>query len=251
MEAEVPATVLTRTIRQAVRHLVTRCGSHRLYFAVSRLRGENVEYLFRDSLGERFAAIYTKGVWLNGRPSGSRSGFGSELGSTQLVRKRLPELLDSLGTRVILDVGCGDFTWMKEVSLPCNYIGADIVGPVIEENSRLYASESRKFQVLDATRDPLPAADTILCREVMIHLSFADIWRLIDNVRASGASFFVATNDVEIRLNADIISGDFRPLNLCKGPFRFPEPLLSLSDDHVGPGRVVATWAVSALPRSR
>jgi 2-polyprenyl-3-methyl-5-hydroxy-6-metoxy-1,4-benzoquinol methylase len=245
------ATVFTRNIKQAVRHLVTRCGSPAVYSAVRKLSGANVEYVFHDSLAQRFSSIYSQGVWLNDRDRGSRSGIGSELESTQMVRKLLPEMLDALGTRVLLDAGCGDFTWMKEVELPSRYIGADIVGKVIEENSNLYASAGRTFQVLDATRDPLPEADTILCREVLIHLSFTDIWRLIENVRTSGALFFVATNDSGIRLNADIRSGDFRLVNLRQAPFRFPEPLRSLSDDHVAPGRTVAAWAVSSLPRSR
>jgi len=245
------ATVFTRSIKQAVRHLVTRCGSPAVYSAARKLSGANVDYVFYESLADRFSSIYSQGVWLNERRGGSRSGSGSELGSTEMLRRRLPEMLHSLGTRMLLDLGCGDLNWMKEVGLPCGYTGADIVRQVIEENSKRYASPARTFQLLDATRDPLPAADTILCREVLIHLSFADIWRLIENVRSSGAMFFVATTDSGIRLNADIRSGDFRPVNLRQAPFRFPEPVRWLTDDQVAPERMVAAWAVSALPRSR
>jgi hypothetical protein len=38
----------------------------------------------------------------------------------------------------IVDLGCGDFYWMKEVDLPCKYIGLDIVQEVIEENKEMY-----------------------------------------------------------------------------------------------------------------
>jgi SAM-dependent methyltransferase len=245
------AAVIGRTVKQAARHLVTRCGSFRLYSLMRKVSGENVEHLSCESLAERFSAIYTKRVWLNGRQSGSLSGMGSELGSTEWIRLRLPAMLESLGTRVLLDIGCGDFNWMKEVSLPCDYIGVDIVREVVAANASLYGSAGRSFRVLDATRDSLPPADTILCREVLIHLSFDDIWRVVGNARDSGASFLIATSDCEIRLNADIVSGDFRPLNLRRAPFRFPEPFLSLSDNKVAPGRALSAWAVSALPRPR
>jgi hypothetical protein len=130
-------------------------------------------------------------------------------------------------------------------------VGVDIVGDVIEANASLYGSARRSFRVLDATSGPLPPADTVLCREVLFHLSFRDIWRLIENVRNSGASFLIATNDDALKLNADAISGDFRLLNLRKAPFFFGEPLLSIPDGGVDPDRVLAVWSVSALSRKR
>jgi hypothetical protein len=84
---------------------------------------------------------------------------------------------------------------------------------------------------------------------VLFHLSFRDIWRLIENIRRSGSSFLIATTDHDIKYNADILSGDFRLLNLTKPPFRFPRPELSIPDDEVLPGRVLAVWNVSELPQ--
>jgi hypothetical protein len=101
---------------------------------------------------------------------------------------------------------------------------------------------------LDATVDPLPPADTVLCREVIFHLSFRDISRLIENIRSAGASCLIATTDESIKFNADIPSGDFRNLNLTKAPFLFPPPLLSIPDGFVSPHRSLAAWKVRALP---
>lgn len=240
-----------RTIKQLVRHLMIRSGLVRLHIQMRKARKQNVDHLLCASMAERFSAVYRNGVWLEGRPSGSRSGRGSELESTESIRRRIPELLESIGSRTLLDVGCGDFNWMKEVPLPCRYVGVDIVGDVIEANASLYGSARRSFQVLDATSGPLPPADTVLCREVLFHLSFRDIGRLIENVRNSGAAFLIATNDDALKLNADAISGDFRLLNLRKAPFFFGEPLLSIPDGGVDPDRVLAVWSVSALSRKR
>jgi hypothetical protein len=65
--------------------------------------------------------------------------------------------LKSLETKVLIDVGCGDFTWMKELALDCKYIGIDIVSDVIECNRRSYGAEDRMFRVLDATSAPIPS----------------------------------------------------------------------------------------------
>jgi hypothetical protein len=238
-------TGIKRTTRQALCHLKTRSGLAWLTALVRRAQGHNVDHLLLESLADRFSAIYDNRIWLNGRESGSRSGLGSEIANTQSIRLELPEMLASLATGVLLDIGCGDFTWMKELDLPCRYIGIDIVPSVIVANSARYSSESRRFAVLDATREALPLADTVLCREILFHLSFKDIWRVIANVQACGASFLIATNDDGLKLNADIISGDFRPLNLRRDPFQFPRPTRTIHDNSQASDRVLAVWELS------
>ena len=53
---------------------------------------------------------------------------------------------------------------------------------VIFRNQERHGSPSRSFVVADAVSDPLPEADVVLCREVLFHLGFADIRRLLGNV---------------------------------------------------------------------
>jgi len=204
--------------------------------------------LFHRSLAERFTAIYENRVWLNGRSTGSLSGLGSEIEHTTSLRLEIPKILRDLNAQLLVDVGCGDFTWMKEVDLPCSYIGLDIVPAVINANESLFGSEERSFCVLDATTDPLPRGDVFLCREVMFHLSFSDIWRLIENIRRSEARFLLATSDSTIPYNADILSGDFRLLNLGRKPFDFPTPERLITDACVAPGRILGVWRTAALP---
>jgi hypothetical protein len=191
---------MRRTVKELVRHLITRVGLAGLYLRYRKATGRNVGHLFCTSLTDRFSAIYGNRVWSDNRASGSLSGLGSELENTKLIRQSLPKILEDIGTQTLLDVGCGDFGWMKEVQLPCRYIGVDIVPGLIGENAALYASQMRAFERLDATCDRLPQADTILCREVLFHLSFQDIWRVIGNLHSSGISFLIATTDNALRL---------------------------------------------------
>jgi SAM-dependent methyltransferase len=239
---------LTRTAKEMTRDLIAKAGLSRLHASIRKFRGQNVDHLFLTSLSERFSAIYENRVWLTGRADGSLSGLGSELEKTESVRQHLAGLLKSLNARSLLDVGCGDFTWMKEVQFPFKYVGVDIVPDVIEANNASYRSEQKSFQVLDATRDPLPKADTTLCREVLFHLSFRDIRSLIENVRKSGSSFLIATNDSDLKYNADILSGDFRILNLHKSPLFFPSPAQTIPDNGLLAHRTLSAWKVAELP---
>jgi len=242
---------LVRTSKEMIRHLIAKAGLSGIDLTIRRLRGQNVDHLFRASLSERFSAIYENRVWLNGRVVGSLSGVGSELVNTERVRRGLADLLRSLDTRCLLDVGCGDFTWMKKVSFPFKYVGIDIVPGVIAENNASYSSAQRSFQVGDATCDPLPQADTTVCREVLFHLAFADVWRVVENIRKSGSSYLIATNDNNLKFNADILSGDFRMLNLRRAPFFFPRPTASILDSNVSAGRTLAVWQLTDLPTRR
>jgi hypothetical protein len=207
------------TVKDMVRHIITRSGLTGLLMLVHKANGQKADHLKFASLAERFSEIYKTGVWLNGRASGSLSGDGSDLRSTVSIKERLPALLGIFNTNALLDLGCGDFNWMKNIEHTCRYIGADIVPDLI---NAIHGTETRSFQVLDATVDRLPEADTVLCREVIFHLSFRDISRLIENVRSAGASFLIATTDESIKFNADIPSGDFRNLSLTRAPFLFP-----------------------------
>jgi hypothetical protein len=240
---------LLRTAKEVTRDLIAKVGLNRAHVRIRKFRGQNVEHLLGASLSERFTAVYKNRVWLNGRSVGALSGWGSELENTRSVRAHLAELLNFLDTRWLLDIGCGDFTWMKDVPFPFRYCGIDLVQEIIQKNNALWGSEQRSFHVMDATRGPLPQADTILCREVLFHLSFADIRRLVQNVQSSGGAYLVATNDNDLRYNADIISGDFRLLNLRKSPFFFPRAAASIPDDGVLPHRTLSAWKLAGLPK--
>ena len=229
------------------RDAITRFGLNRLHLQLRRAAGENVEHLFRATLAEKFAAIYNNRVWLNNRLSGSLSGLGSELVNTEGIRGGLPRTLAELNTQTLLDLGCGDFLWMKETDLGCRYIGIDVVEEVISANVRLHGTDKRRFLTLDGTTQVLPKADTVLCREVLFHLSFLDIAKMLANIKRSHAVFLIATNDPGLRHNADILSGDFRLLNLHKAPFCFPKPHMSFPDDRLSPGRTLSVWETCTL----
>lgn len=205
-------------------------------------------------LRERFARIYATNLWSDPE---SRSGTGSGLDATQVLRTALPTALRQLEARVLLDVPCGDFTWMEHVDLSgIEYIGGDIVPSIVEANRRMHARESRRFVELDLTRDTLPDADVLLCRDCLVHLSYANIRGVLDNVARSKIRVVFMTSFPGRRDNYDVADGDWRPLDFQAPPFSFPAPRVTIveqcaEEDGSYSDKALLAWRVDDLPAMR
>lgn len=203
-------------------------------------------------LAQRFDLIHRTNLW---GANGSTSGVGSELAATTTLRQGLSALLRRLEVRELLDLPCGDFTWMALMDLGgIRYCGADIVPELIAVNTARYAEPDRiSFLRLDLVTDPLPAADLILCRDCLVHLSFAHIDAALDNIRRSGARWLLTTTFLHLESNQDIEDGDWRPLNFQCAPFAFPEPEAVIVEECDEAGgdyadKALALWPVAQLP---
>ena len=189
------------------------------------------------------------------------SGEGSNLARTAVVRARLPGLLTRHGIRSMLDAPCGDFYWMKEVSLgdvdyDIDYIGVDIVPEIITRDVELYAGSKRRFLLCDLVNDPLPKADLIFCRDCLVHLPYAETRRAIDNFRRSGATWLLTTTFTGPRVNRDIELGDWRAINLEREPYGFPTPVEVIDEEsdevdeelRAFPDKSLGLWRIADLP---
>jgi hypothetical protein len=174
-------------------------------------------------LAARFERIEQTNLW---GAASSVSGLGSEDPATAAVREALPLLLQRLGARSLLDAPCGDAGWSGRIKLEIDYTGIDIVPSLIAANSERAARGEliARFRVADITRDALPKADVILCRDCLVHLSFHNIDRAVANFRASGADFLLLTTFPEWDGNRDCEDGDWRALNMERAPFNWPAP---------------------------
>jgi Methyltransferase domain len=199
---------------------------------------------------EVFREIFRSGHWGS---SESASGRGSELVQTETLRVELPALLKRIGAKSMLDAACGDFHWMSEVSLGIEqYVGADIVPGLIEANQRKYSGPGREFRVSDMVATKPSRYDVILCRDCLVHLSFADIRAALKNFRDSGSEYILATTMTSIRRNGDIATGDWRGLNLQLAPFHFPEPIAVLNERCTEAGgefadKSLGLWRLSSI----
>ncbi|WP_035722319.1 class I SAM-dependent methyltransferase [Bradyrhizobium sp. ARR65] len=236
-----------RSIKEIVRHVMHVAGLGRLYRLVKALRGNKTLHLLGNhDLESAFSNIYQLDVW-RGHQGTSRSGPGSDLLAACEIIEPLKGLLVELECTCLVDIGCGDFNWMQQVVArgTFRYIGCDIVRSIVDANLARHQTERVTFRHLNACEEPIPFGDVIICREVLFHLSLADISRLIRNVKSSPAAYFIATLDTSTWFNSNIQSGDFRHINLLLKPFRFPIPLMAIPDFE---GRTLAVWQVNQIP---
>jgi hypothetical protein len=184
------------------------------------------------NLRQRFERIHDSNLW---GAAESTSGLGSEMDATMVLRAELPRLLARLGTTSLLDAPCGDAGWISATSLGVGYVGIDIVPALVERlQARAAAGDiSGDYRLADITRDPLPACDAILCRDCLVHLSFANIERAIANFRRSRAAWLIATTFPEWQANRDCEDGDWRALNFERAPFCWGTPVELLNENCV------------------
>jgi hypothetical protein len=117
----------------------------------------------------------------------------------------------------------------------CTYIGAEVVQALVAKNTSQFAKTGRYFIFADITKDDLPKADLVMCRDCLIHLSFKDAKAALRNIRRSGAKYLLVTTDTSVDANRPICTGEFRSLNLQLPPFSLPPPI-EIHRDRYAPG---------------
>jgi 2-polyprenyl-3-methyl-5-hydroxy-6-metoxy-1,4-benzoquinol methylase len=179
-----------------------------------------------SELKEVFTNIYNQNLWMSRE---SKSGAGSELLNTQTIRTEIPKLIEKFNIKKVLDIPCGDYNWMSNVDLHgVDYIGADIVEGLIEENKKKF--EGTKFEVLDITKDKLPKVDLIFARDVLGHFDYFNIHKALSNMVDSGSKYLLTTSFTKWHFNTNIDNGGWRPINLMIEPFKL-RPLYLINEN--------------------
>ena len=196
-----------------------------------RKRKFEAEALTSSNLEDRFTWIFKHNKWGDRE---SISGPGSTKKHTENLRKELPRLIEEHGIETLLDAPCGDFNWMKLIidDLGIQYIGGDIVLPLIKRNQRKFGRSNIEFRQMDLVVDAFPPADILVCRDCLFHLSHRNIVQVLRNFAQSEIGLLLTTSYVAEpnERNRDIASGQFRPLDLCSAPYFFPEPVDRIAD---------------------
>ena len=176
------------------------------------------------NLAQRFRRIHETNMW---GAVASTSGLGSEMEATAVLRAELPRLFRKFGVTSLLDAPCGDAGWINNADLGVRIVGADIVAALVDSlQARAVAGEIKgEYHLADITRDPLPRCDAVLCRDALVHLSFANIERAVANFKASGAAWLIATTFPDWQTNHDCEDGDWRALNFEMKPFSWGPPV--------------------------
>ena len=174
-----------------------------------------------------FTHIYEKGLW--GKRNGvGHSGSGSSVQNAAPYMQLLEKFLVENKIKSVVDVGCGDWSFSQHIPWgEIQYTGFDVVKSVIERNKQRFTAPNLTFTHADAAFTDLPEADLMVCKDVMQHLTNADIQRLLK--QCGKYKHCLITNDVNPDTlssdNADRV-GDYHQLDLTKPPFNFKGKVL-------------------------
>jgi len=154
--------------------------------------------------------IYDLHLW-GGKDFDFYSGFGSH--DAHIVEPYLEAVSTFLqsynNSLAVCDLGCGDFNIGKQLTqYTKKYIGIDIVDNLIKRNKKRFKADNLEFHCLDIVEDELPQADCIILRQVLQHLSNAEILKVVQKL--SNYNHVILTEHLPIgnfEPNKDIISG--------------------------------------------
>lgn len=138
------------------------------------------ERLRRSPPKEMFSEIYKNRLW--GAHDDFSSGSGSHTESivgpyVEAVRRHLETLGPGL---TVVDIGCGDFAVGSRIADMCSaYVACDVVPELIERNRRRFQAPGLRFETVDAVADTLPPGDVVCIRQVLQHLSNAQIAAIV------------------------------------------------------------------------
>ncbi len=134
------------------------------------------------SAREAFADIYRRNVW-GGEEGEFYSGGGSEGEFAEAYAEVIRKFISENNVGSVVDLGCGDMRVASSFITPeINYIGCDIVPDLIEHHQRTNKFPNAEFRCINIIEDDLPQGDLCLIRQVLQHLSNAEISRILQKV---------------------------------------------------------------------
>ena len=147
--------------------------------------------------------IYEEHLW-GGNEFDFYSGIGSH--NPKTINPYLEAVIGFLKSQnsqiTVCDLGCGDFNVGKHLTpYTKKYIAVDIVERLIERNRKGFKEDNLEFQCLDIAKDKLPAADCVILRQVLQHLSNAEIQSIVNKL--PNYKYIILTEHLPI--------GDFKP----------------------------------------
>jgi len=141
------------------------------------------------SIQQAFEDIYAGNEWGASR-EGLRfsSGNGSRAEFSAPYEDFVVAFLDRhRELRRIVDIGCGDFQVSSRIlarlDRPVTYTGCDIVRDLISYHHAHHRAEGVEFRALNAVEEDPPSGDAVFLRQILQHLSNAQIAAILSRVR--------------------------------------------------------------------
>jgi SAM-dependent methyltransferase len=181
------------------------------YFAIDAIN--------RQRLTDTFNRIYAEGTWGKDVAGKGTSGSGSTLEITREYRAYVEDFIRTHRVKSVVDAGCGDWGFSSAIDWgDASYLGVDIASDVIAAVRAKHEKGKIRFQVGDITEE-LPAADLLISKDVLQHLSNELVQKFIKNNLRKGKYKWVILTSDRGGNNPDIANGGYRAIELAAAPF--------------------------------
>lgn len=166
----VRSSKLYRVARAAYVHLWVLPRTHRSYGKLSA--------------AQAFSRIYSTNGWGSQVEEPYCSGTGSGGTAADEYCRFVSTLIRERGIQSVVDLGCGDFRIGRRIvaDTGVRYTGVDIVPALVSYYQQRFSSDHVRFECANIATDPLPDAQLCLLRQVLQHLSNAEIRCVLTNV---------------------------------------------------------------------
>ncbi|MBT9382571.1 class I SAM-dependent methyltransferase [Pseudooceanicola sp. CBS1P-1] len=167
----------------------------------------------------------------------SASGPGSALEAARPTLEMLARVIPEQGITSVLDLGCGDWNWMRHLGLPhvggqrLRYTGWEASEALVSQLQDQFATPEIRFRLGDLTTEPFPQTDLVILRDVLFHLPQDMALRVLARLRRT-TRFLITTSFLGMPENEGLnayltIEGwGFYPINLAQPPFSLAPFLL-------------------------
>ena len=178
-----------------------------------------------------FHAIYANGVWNDNNPQVPLSGPGSSMTTTASFRAYLDTFCEANDIKSIVDIGCGDLTWMPSTRAftSCAYTGLDIVPTLIDQHRVKYPQHT--FAVCDVIRDELPSGDVAIIRDITFHMKHEELVVFLKKLVGKFRFCFITSCANSIN-EPSLDRWHYHKVNLFVVPFSFKEFVDKISEPY-------------------
>jgi len=183
----------------------------------------------------KFDRIYKEQTWSGKNPDIPLSGPGSLVESSLPVIEFIKQSIAQGEVSSILDLGCGDLTYMSTIepikSGAVDYTGTDISEFILQENRIRYSWF--KGLTMDVTKPNEFDADLIVIKDLIFHLSNRQITALLNNLSKARFNYCIMTtmNNASNRWRFLSKKHNYADVNIRIAPFKLDETVKILPRD--------------------
>jgi SAM-dependent methyltransferase len=128
-----------------------------------------------------FSEIYRTKLWGEADGEAYCSGGGSDASFAVPYVQQIQALVAKHKIQTVVDLGCGDFRVGRLICAQCDvrYVGVDVVPDLIAYNRSRFGGSQVEFRCANLIDDELPDGELCMIRQVLQHLSNAEISRVL------------------------------------------------------------------------